>query len=188
MLETLKEWDRDLFVFLNSLGIEQYDSFWIFITKIESWTFLFVFLSIILFFHLGWKKGLIVFISIVLTFWLTLFITDTTKDFVARLRPNNVGGFSELIRVLQHPTSYSFFSGHASTSFAISTFAVLMLRSFNRWIFLVYLWPLLFVLSRIYVGVHYPSDILVGALVGSLMGLAGYKLTRFILARYMVKS
>lgn len=174
MLETLQRWDRELLVFLNNLGIETFDGFWIFVTQIESWTALFLFFGFLIFYCYKGKQALVVFVFALISFGLTLFLTELTKDIVARLRPNNVTEFGELLRILQHPTTHSFFSGHASTSFAITTFMVLVIRKFNRWIYLAYLWPLLFVLSRIYVGVHYPSDILVGALVGTLVALFCY--------------
>ncbi len=184
MLETLKEWDRELLVFLNNLGIEQFDAFWIFVTRIESWTALFVFFSFLIFYFYKGRSGFIVLGFALFSFAITLFLTEITKDFVARLRPNNVAGFTELLRVLQAPTSHSFFSGHASTSFAITTFMVLGIRKFNKWIYVAYLWPLLFILSRIYVGVHYPSDILVGAFVGTLIAILCYKICMRWVRRY----
>ncbi|MCW8980565.1 MULTISPECIES: phosphatase PAP2 family protein [Altibacter] len=184
MFEALKEWDRKLFIFLNNLGIEQYDGFWLFVTQIESWIPLFLLIVALIFYYYKGRKGAVVFAFVLLTFAITLFITDTTKDFVARLRPNNVDTFSELIRILQKPSTFSFFSGHASSSFSITTFVVLSLRRYNHSIYLMYLWPLIFVLSRIYVGVHYPSDILVGAMVGTIMGYLFYKVSKRVL-RYM---
>jgi undecaprenyl-diphosphatase len=183
MLESLQEWDKEFFIFLNNLGTERYDSFWIFITQIESWIPLFILFIILVFYYYRGKKGLFVFLSVALTFYITLSFTEITKDCVTRLRPNNDESLSGLIRVLQDPSSYSFFSGHASTSFAITTFVVLALRKFNKWIYLAYLWPLLFVSSRIYVGVHYPSDILAGAFVGFLMAILCYRLSMRLLPK-----
>ncbi|MGJ8667468.1 MAG: phosphatase PAP2 family protein [Patiriisocius sp.] len=174
MLQTLKDWDRDLFVWLNSLGIEDHDGFWIFATQIENWTALYIFFFGIILYYLKPKKGAITILFLLATFFLTLGLTDLTKNYIARLRPNNVEALSELIRILQKPTNYSFFSGHASTSFSIVTFVVLALKQFNKWIYLAYLWPLIFVMSRIYVGVHYPSDIFVGAAVGTSIAFFGY--------------
>lgn len=166
MFEALKQWDRDLFVWLNNLGVETYDSFWIFATHIESWSALFIYFFVLIFYFYGRKQGAVVALLLITLFLITLTITDLTKEYVVRLRPNNVAAITDLIRVLQKPTSYSFFSGHASSSFAITTFVVLALKPFNKLIYLAYLWPLIFVMSRIYVGVHYPSDIVVGAFVG----------------------
>lgn len=180
MLETLKQWDRDLFVFLNSLGIERFDGFWIYVTQIESWTPLYVLFIILIFYYYKGKKAVTVFLFAVLTLSATFLFTALVKDYVGRLRPNNVEAFAELIRVLQKPTSYSFFSGHASSSFSITTFMVLVLHKFTKWIYLAYLWPLLFVMSRIYVGVHYPSDIFAGALVGTSFALIFYSVFKKI--------
>lgn len=174
MLETLKHWDRELFVYLNSLGIERFDSFWLYVTKIDSWTPLFIFFFLLIFYYYKGRKAVIVSIFLIVTFAATFLFTSIVKDYVARLRPNNVEAFAELIRILQKPSNYSFFSGHASSSFSITTFMVLALRKFTKWIYLAYLWPLIFVMSRIYVGVHYPSDIFVGALVGTVFAFVFY--------------
>lgn len=188
MLQTLKDWDRELFVWLNGLGVEQYDTFWVFITKIESWIPLFILFFILIRHYYRWKKGLMVAAFVLTTFLVTLFLTDLTKEFVGRLRPNNAGELADLIRILQTPTSYSFFSGHASSSFAITTFIILSLRQYTKWIYPVILWPLLFVLSRIYVGVHYPSDLFVGAAFGVLMAMLFYKLSRWTMHKFLVAS
>lgn len=171
MLETLKQWDRELFIFLNNLGTESFDSFWIFVTQIESWSALFVYFIVLLFYFYKGRQALWMLLFALLTFAVTITLTDYTKEFVARLRPNNVISLVDSIRVLQHPSSYSFFSGHAASSFSITTFIVLAIRPFSKWIYLAYVWPLLFIASRMYVGVHYPSDIVTGAIVGSSIAL-----------------
>ena len=88
-----------------------------------------------------------------------------------------------LARILQDPNSFSFFSGHASSSFAVTTFMVLLLQQHYRAIYLAYLWPVLFVVSRVYVGVHYPGDVLVGSVVGVTIALLMFRLYRWILKR-----
>lgn len=183
MVETLKHWDRDLFVFLNGLGIEQFDSFWLFVTQIETWIPLFVLFAILIFYYYRGKKGGTVVFFLMLTFGVTIVFTGIVKEYVARLRPSNVEALGELIRVLQRPSNYSFFSGHASSSFSITTFVVLSLRSYTKWIYLSYLWPILFVLSRIFVGVHYPSDIFVGAVVGTTLAVFGHILCQRTIER-----
>ncbi|MCW5521135.1 phosphatase PAP2 family protein [Aureitalea sp. L0-47] len=184
MLEQIKVWDRELFVWLNGLGVDTYDGFWIFITKIESWLPLFAFFFFLLIRFYDWKKGLVLVGFVILTFATTLLLTELTKELVGRLRPNNAGHLAGVIRILQEPHGFSFFSGHASSSFAVTTIIFLYLRKLNKWIILAYLWPILFVLSRIYVGVHYPSDILVGALVGILIAVLFYRISKSILKRF----
>ncbi len=174
MLEKLLKWDSDTFVYLNGLGIEQYDGFWSTITHISTWIPLFI-LFIVLF-YLNFPKnearykfltvlGLVVFIAA---------ITHITKISVARLRPNNTEEINTLIRILKTPTDYSFFSGHASSSFSITMLVFLFLRKKVKWAILFFVWPILFTMSRIYVGVHYPLDILVGTVVGILSGILFY--------------
>ncbi|NNK76862.1 MAG: phosphatase PAP2 family protein, partial [Maribacter sp.] len=114
-----------------------------------------------------------------------LVITDLTKGFFERLRPNNNAEISSLIRVLKNPESFSFFSGHAASSFSITTFMVLFLRKKAKWCWVFYIWPLLFALSRIYVGVHYPIDILVGTIVGLLSAIAFYYLYKRLIVPYL---
>ncbi len=183
MFETLKKWDREFFIYLNNLGFEEFDSFWLFVTQIESWTALFVFLIGFIFYYYKGKNAWITLFFLIFTFILTITFTHLVKEFVGRLRPNNVEELSQFIRALQKPTSYSFFSGHASSSFSITTFMVLTLRKYNKWIYLLYLWPMLFVLSRIYVGVHYPSDILIGSGVGVAFAFLGYFLCGLTIKR-----
>lgn len=171
---SLRYWDQDLLVWLNNLGNEPYDAFWIFVTQIESWTPLFLFFIGVLLYYYKGKKGLVLLLYGIITFLITLAITDFTKMYVARIRPNNIDSLSSVIRVLKNPTSYSFFSGHASSSFCIVVYLVLCIREFNTWVYLAFIWPILFAGSRIYVGVHYPSDIIVGALVGSVLAILGH--------------
>lgn len=169
MLQNLKKWDSELFIWGNSLGVESWDSFWLFVTQIESWIALFIYFLVLIFYFYGFKKGVTVFFFLLATVAITLLLTDFTKEYVARLRPNNVEALSQVIRVLQEPTNFSFFSGHAASSFAITTFVVLSLRKYHSYVHFFYIWPLLFVMSRIYVGVHYPFDLFVGALVGTII-------------------
>lgn len=183
MLDALKEWDRELFIWFNSLGIENYDSFWLFVTQVETWFGFFIYFFILIFYFYGFKKGAIVILSLCVTAVLTIILTDLTKEYVARLRPNNVEALGELIRILQKPTNYSFFSGHASSSFAITTFVVLSLRKHHKLVYLFYIWPLLFVMSRLYVGVHYPSDIFVGAAVGTTIAFLIWWICKKVLER-----
>lgn len=176
MWEQLLQWDREALIYLNNLGTEEFDGFWSLITHIVTWIPLFL-LFILLFFigtpkrkallQVGWVVTLAIFI---------LLLTDLTKHFVARLRPNNDTAVQTMIRIVKNPLDYSFFSGHAASSFAITVLVVLLLRKKYPWTYMFFLWPMLFASSRIYVGVHFPSDILVGALVGTSSAMLFYSI------------
>lgn len=183
MLETLKQWDSELFVYLNGLGVEKYDRFWLFVTQTQNWLPLFLLFAFLVFYYYRGKTGGTVTFFLLLTVGVTIVFTGIVKESVARLRPSEVEAWAHLIRVLQKPNHYSFFSGHASSSFAITTFVVLSLRNYTKWIYLSYLWPIIFVMSRIYLGVHYPSDIIVGALVGTGFAFLGHLLCQRTIKR-----
>jgi len=178
MWELFKKWDTEAFVYLNSLGSEPYDSFWIFVTQIDSWVFLFVLFGFVIFRFFPRRKGWIVTGFLLVTAILTFFVKFITKLSVERLRPSHNPVLSDTIRVLQFPVDFSFFSGHASVSFAVVTFLVYTLKPSTKWVYLFFIWPILFSFSRIYVGVHYPSDILIGAGIGTLMGYIVYRIQK----------
>ena len=176
MLELLLNWDRDTFIYLNSLGIEDYDVFWSNITNFTTWIPLFILFVVLIFRAYPKKEAFWVLGTVLLTLALVAALTGLTKEWVERLRPNNTEEINTLIRILKSPDGYSFFSGHASSSFSITTSIFLFLRDRFKWSWVFFLWPLLFATSRIYVGVHYPLDLLVGATVGILFAILFYRL------------
>lgn len=173
-MEQLAQWDNDLFVWLNGLGTTRWDDFWLFVTHIKNWIPLYVLFFVLFLIALSRKRAFITTLFTLITMASALAATSLVKNTVGRLRPSNTLDLVERIRVLETPLDYSFWSGHAAVSFAITIFVVLVLRSWSRWIYLIFIWPLLFTISRIFVGVHYPSDLLVGAIVGSCIGYICY--------------
>ncbi len=176
MLEKLLQWDRETFIFLNNLSTDRWDAFWTTVTAISSWIPLFLFLIVLLIWMHGQNKGLKMTFTILAMASFVLLLTKITKEWVGRQRPNNDETINELIRVLITPTDFSFFSGHAATSFSIAVLVYLFLRKKTAWIALLFLWAILFTISRIFVGVHYPIDIIVGALVGTISAILFFKL------------
>lgn len=168
MIDKLLQWDQELFIYLNGLGSEPYDAFWSISTEIHTWIPLFLFFIVLSFRYYPKKEAFKIIVTVVSLALFIILITSWTKLAVARPRPNNNLEISSFIRILKSPIDFSFFSGHASSSFAITYLVFCFLRNKFKWAYLFFIWPLLFCASRIYVGVHYPLDILVGAVVGLL--------------------
>ncbi len=183
-LDTLIEKDKELFVFLNALGTESWDNFWVIVTNQFSWIPLFLLLFFLIFKAYGWKKGLVLVVVVALLVTFSDQFVNFIKDSVARLRPNNDPAINEIIRIVKNrPRGFSFVSGHSTTSFAVTIFMILSLRNHYKYILLLLVWPLLFAYSRIYIGVHFPIDIFVGMLLGLLIGYTFYKISILFLRK-----
>ncbi len=185
MLERILQWDRETFVYLNSLGIEQYDFFWSTVTKYPPWIPLFIIFFLLFFIKFPKRQAIFMILTVLVLVFFVTTLTDLTKQVVVRLRPNNDEELNTLIRILRSSSGYSFFSGHASSSFSITTLVVLFLRHHFKWVYLFYIWPILFAMSRIYVGVHFPIDITVGALVGVVSAWIFYNLYLLLILPYL---
>ena len=176
MLEQILEWDREVFVYLNNLGLTEYDGFWLVVTDFRTWIPLFIALILVIFWKNSRREAVWMLLSFIPMLLLLQLAISITKASVERLRPNNAPELEPLIRVVHDPSSFSFFSGHAAVSFGIASLVVLFLRKKVAWIQLVWIYPILFAYSRIYLGVHYPVDILVGGLVGMFFAWVFYRM------------
>lgn len=171
MIEKLLEIDRDLFIYLNSLGSEQFDGLWLVITQKSSWIPVFLIILYLLYKNLGWRHSLLIIFSVAGLLTLTDQTTNIAKMFFERLRPGSNPELAELIRAVQKRNSFSFFSGHASNSMAAAFFLFRVLHPYIRYMGFIFLWPVIFAYSRIYLGLHYPFDIFCGYIWGILMAL-----------------
>jgi undecaprenyl-diphosphatase len=133
--------------------------------------------------RLGWKNTLWMLLTIALLITFTDQITNLFKDGFKRLRPCHEAGIADIMRLVKPSCGgkYGYFSGHASNSFAMATFFVaLFARHIKRlrWLFVV---AALVAYSRIYIGVHYPLDVISGTCFGIFGGWLFAKLyLRFI--------
>ncbi|MGQ7946470.1 phosphatase PAP2 family protein [Flavobacterium sp. WC2509] len=184
MLEKIVSLDTQLFIYLNGLGSETYDGLWLIITKQVNWIPFFLLLFYLIYTKIGIKKTgyLLLFVAILLL--ATDQITNLFKYTVQRARPCNNPEIKDIIRVVQSRTSFSFFSGHAANTMAVATFLYLIFKKQFKYFGLLFLWPLIFAYSRIYLGLHYPLDILTGYLFGFIMGYLMYNVYRFTQIKY----
>lgn len=175
-MEHLIQLDKDLFVFLNGLGSEPFDGFWKIITKQIYWSPLFLAVFYLIQKKMGWKNlGIIIlFLAVLIAF--TDQITNLFKNTFERLRPCNVPEFDGIIREVITRKSFSFFSGHAANSMASTVFVYLIIRKYYRHTHFLFCFPLIFAFSRIYLGLHFPGDILTGYLFGATFGFVFYRM------------
>jgi membrane-associated phospholipid phosphatase len=172
--DRLDELDKWLFVKLNSQLTSPFlDTVLPFLRDSVFWAPLYMFILGFIFFNFG-KKGFFWSIAFLCTIALTdLAGTYLFKQNFQRLRPCQDPLFFSQVRLLlkQCSPSYSFVSNHAANHFGLATFMMLTFRPiFERWSFLIYFWALAIAYAQVYVGVHYPSDVLGGALLGIIMG------------------
>lgn len=189
-METLHQIDRDVFLFLNGLHTDALDPVMYFLTKILAWLPLYIWLIfLVVKTHKShtWMYLVGVALAIALA---DQFTSSLMKPFFARLRPSHEPSLEGLVHLVNNYKGglYGFASGHAATTFAVATFVWLSLRQANRHIAWVFAWAVVMTYTRIYLGVHYPSDILVGATIGCLFGTVVWKLTAAFEAKFENKK
>jgi undecaprenyl-diphosphatase len=173
MIELLKHIDIFLFSAINNLGFTEMDSIMI----ILSHKLTFIPLYVYLLFQLYQNKQHN-FLWLLLTIVLLIFLADfgsvhLFKNNFQRLRPCH---FLENIRIVNEcGGKFSFISSHAANMFSITFFISLVLRKIKLFIFLFTISSIVG-FSRIYLGVHYPFDIIGGMLWAIVVSLFSYKL------------
>lgn len=179
-METLIELDKSLFLFLNNLGTPFFDQLWLVITNKWSSIPLYMLFMYLLYKNFGLQKTIITLVVVALMITISDQLSYAVKHAVMRSRPCGDESLQGLGRFITRCGSYGYFSGHATSSFALAIFLGLTLRQYYRYIFgLLILWAFVVSYSRIYVGVHFPGDVLTGMIVGTLIGIACYKLNKF---------
>lgn len=189
MLDKIIALDKQLLVYLNSLGSSQFDGFWIFITNQINWFPFFALVFFILYKKFGWKR----FVIAIVLLALLILVADQTcnlfKHYFQRLRPCNTPDIMNLLRQnLPKSSSFSFYSGHATSSMATAVFVFNISRHYHRYAIILFIFPIIFAYSRIYLGLHFPADILVGYLFGIFYGLLFVKLFYLVSTKFTLKE
>lgn len=184
MLDKILSLDKRLFVYLNSLGSETFDGLWLLITKQTSWIPFFLLLLYFIYKKIGQKQTLYLLLFVALLLLFTDQITNLFKHTFQRLRPCNNPEIHSIIRIVQSRSSFSFFSGHAANTMVVATFLYLNFKRDYKYLGLLFLWPLIFAYSRIYLGLHYPLDILCGYFFGAVFGFGIFKLYKIAQKKY----
>lgn len=169
-------YERELFFALNGSDSTYWDNLMWTVTGRWIWVPVVLMLLYALFYKKSFKQSLLVLLTIVIVITLCDQVASSIfKPLFHRFRPTHHPDFEQWVDMVNGYRSglYGFISSHAANSFGLATFLALLFR--NKWFTAVILfWALLNSYSRIYLGVHFVSDIVVGALVGSLIAYGAY--------------
>lgn len=181
--EKLLHLDRDLFIVINSKWTNPlFDVIMPFLRTPTYWVPLYLFM--IVFVLLNYKvKGFWWIVFFLVTVALTDMIgTNIFKYNFLRTRPcNNPDLIGQLKLLVACPSGYGFTSNHAANHFGMATFIFFTFRyQFKKWTLLAFLWAGSICYAQIYVGVHYPADVIGGTLLGVLIGgITAYQFNRY---------
>lgn len=185
-MEFLLETDREWMLYLNHHHTPWLDPIAYWITKTWVWFPLFILLAL-LSIKTFKKETWMVFVAIVFVIvFADQVTTSLMKPFFARLRPSNDPTLADLVHIVNEYRGgrFGFASGHAANTFGTSFFFFFIFRDRYKWISLLFVWAALMSYTRIYLGVHYPGDIIVGMLVGLLGALFGLSIFKILKRKY----
>ena len=171
-METLIDLDKSFFIFLNSLGSEFFDSFWMFVTDKKTSIPLYFFLIYYIYKKLSNNTFLKYLILIIILIVFTDQFSSLFKDYFERFRPCHDTSINDSIRIVKEGCGglYGFFSAHAANSFALATFFYFSFRKISSNFKYLFLWAIIVSYSRIYIGVHFPGDVIIGLCFGIITG------------------
>lgn len=187
-MEELIALDQQLFLFLNQMGSKPFDGFWMLMTHKATNISLYLFLAILYFKHTNLKSSLVLLLSVAFLILVTDQVTNLFKDGFQRLRPCHDPTLSEMVRLVKSSCGglYGYFSGHASNSFALAIFfSFIFGAKYHKLPFLLLIVAFLVAYSRIYIGVHFPLDVLSGMTFGTLVGLLFFRLWRKFIGKVL---
>ncbi|WP_247235147.1 phosphatase PAP2 family protein [Telluribacter sp. SYSU D00476] len=170
-IEALVQADQQLFLALNGLHTPWADRIMEFFTYKFTWIPMYLFLIYVLVREFR-KQSIGILLTIIAAIGLADQIASGLfKPYFARLRPCHDPEIGSLVHVVDGcGGQYGFVSSHAATAFALALSVQVLTGGRLKGAGWLYLWAVIYSFSRIYVGVHYPADITVGALVGILSG------------------
>lgn len=176
MLEKIIEWDKELFLLLNGKHIDWLDPVMLFLSSYLNWFLVFFIMLVLIYWKADeWKKTASFFFT--LSIGVSALLTNIIKLIIERPRPiHNELWQGSIHAIEKYSNSFSFFSSHSATTFTMATFFFLFFRKNRLYGIIATLWATLVAYSRIYVAKHYPFDVLVGILFGTMIGILGYML------------
>lgn len=184
MIDKLVEIDKAVFLFFNSKNHELLDPLMLALSSYVLWGIVFVIFAALIFFRSKTHK-IVPVVYYTAAVAISSLGTNLVKLVIQRPRPIHEEEWKGVIHNIEkYSAAYSFYSSHAATAFAIAMFAWLYFKTQKTYGAIAFVWAIGVSYSRIYVGKHYPGDVLFGTAFGLLCGYAGYRL----LEKYLVKK
>ena len=172
MVEKILVYERDLFFMLNGSDSPFLDRFmWIFSRK-TVWLPLAAFILIVLLYKKKWRESILILLAIVLVVTLCdQFASHVCKPIFTRFRPTHHPDFMDQVKTVfgYRGGKYGFISSHAANAFGFATYMSLLFR-YRLFTWTIFLWAVLTAYTRVYLGVHFISDIVPGAIAGVFFG------------------
>lgn len=172
IIDTLKIWDTNLFLFLNGMHAPLFDGIMYSISYKFTWIPLYIAIIYVVIKH--WQRESI---WIILALVFCIVIADQVssgliKNLVERPRPSHASHLAGLVHLVNGYTGgrFGFVSSHAANSLGFALLSSLLFRNRNYTV-AIFIWATLTAYSRIYLGVHYPLDIVGGTIVGTSAAL-----------------
>jgi undecaprenyl-diphosphatase len=183
LLHSVLQGDYWLFFRINQAWTSPFlDRLFLFMRESELWIPFYLFLLVFITLNFRkkgwWWAAYLIMTAIIGDLISSKLIKDTL---VMRTRPCGDPLIADSVRFIANycPTSSSFTSSHACNHFALAFFIYRTLRHTSRWWSLVFVWAFLIAYAQVYVGVHFPLDVICGALIGSIIGWQLSRLFRF---------
>ena len=188
MLESLEAIDVKLFIFLNGIHSGFFDKVMWFASGIPEWIPMYLLILGWIIYRFRWKSILVI-VALVLLITLSDQISVQIKLAVDRLRPCKDPDIRPIVHIVNGYCSgrFGFVSSHAANSFAMAVFTSLLLKNRYYSTFIL-VWASVVSYSRIYLGVHYPGDVLCGAILGALLGYGVFRLYGFVMKKIYISK
>jgi undecaprenyl-diphosphatase len=183
MIDALNHIDQQWFLWLNGHNSPFMDQFMFSVSGKYEWIPLYMLILALLIRKYRWKT-LWIALAVVVLITLSDQAANLLKNGVKRFRPCKDPEIGHLVHLVNNycRSSYGFVSGHAANTFALTVFVSLLMR--NKWLtWGLLVWAVVVSYSRIYLGVHYPGDVLCGALLGIVFAILIFLILNRILKR-----